>query len=169
MAPAKSKMTPILVWEWVLVLSPIPVMVLAYVVLANTALTAGAVGFTEKALDGLCANGLPAVWCRLAKPATLLTAVQFLSFLWFAGMSLYLFWRVRFAPYAKPANYVPGAASMFEMASWAAIWLFMLAGGQVFPYRDTALAEPSLLFGMLGLSLGLLSLRMLVVALRFRH
>jgi hypothetical protein len=168
MAPPKSKMTPILVWEWILVLSPMPVMVLAYVVLANTALEAGAVGITEKALDGLCANGLPAVWCRLAKPATLLTAVQFLSFLWFVAMSVALFWRVRFATYAKPANYVPGAASLFEMASWGAIWLFMLAGGQVFPYRDTALAEPSLLFGMLGLSLGLLSLRMLAVALRFR-
>lgn len=168
MAQAKSKMTPILAWEWVLVLSPIPVMVLAYIVLANTTVGEGAVAFTEKTLDGLCASGLPAVWCRLARPATLLTAVQFLSFLWFAAMSVYLFWRVRFAPYAKPVNYVPGAASMFEMASWAAIWLFMLAGGQVFPYRDTTLAEPSLLFGMLGLCLGLLSLRMLAVGLRFR-
>ena len=153
MAQAKSKMTPILVWEWILVLSPIPVMVLAYVVLANTGL----------------AEGLPAFWCRLARPATLITAVQFLSFLWFVAMSVYLFWRVRFAPYAKPANYVPGAASFFEMASWAVIWLFMLIGGQVFPYRGAALAEPSLLFGMLGLSLGLLSLRMLAVSLRFRH
>lgn len=168
MAQAKSKMTPILAWEWVLVLSPIPVMVLAYIVLANTTVGEGAVAFTEKTLDGLCASGPPAVWCRLARPATLLTAVQFLSFLWFAAMSVYLFWRVRFAPYAKPVNYVPGAASMFEMASWAAIWLFMLAGGQVFPYRETALAEPSLLFGMLGLCLGLLSLRMLAVGLRFR-
>ena len=168
MAQAKSKMTPILAWEWVLVLSPIPVMVLAYIVLANTTVGEGAVAFTDKTLDGLCASGLPAVWCRLARPAALLTAVQFLSFLWFAAMSVYLFWRVRFAPYVKPANYVPGAASLFEMASWGAIWLFMLAGGQVFPYRDTTLAEPSLLFGMLGLSLGLLSLRMLAVGLRFR-
>lgn len=168
MAPPKSKMTPILAWEWILVLSPMPVMVLAYVVLANTGLAADAVGFTEKALDGLCASGPPAVWCRTARPASLLTAVQFLSFLWFVAMSAWLFWRVRFAPYTKPANYVPGAASLFEMASWGAIWLFMLAGGQVFPYRDTALAEPSLLFGMLGLGLGLLSLRMLAVALRFR-
>ena len=168
MAPVKSKMTPILAWEWILVLSPIPVMVLAYVVLTNTTMGQGAVDFTETALDGLCASGLPAVWCRVARPATLLTAVQFLGFLWFAAMSVYLFWRVRFAPYTRPANYVPGAASLFEMTSWAAIWLFMLAGGQVFPYRDTALAEPSLLFGMLGLGLGLLSLRMLAVGLRFR-
>lgn len=168
MAQVKSKMTPILAWEWILVLSPIPVMALAYVVLANTTMGEGAVGFTERALDGLCASGLPAVWCRVARPAALLTAVQFLGFLWFVAMSVYLFWRVRFAPYTKPANYVPGAASFFEMASWGAIWLFMLAGGQVFPYRDTALAEPSLLFGMLGLGLGLLSLRMLAVSLRFR-
>lgn len=169
MASPKSKMTPILAWEWGLVLSPVPVMILAYVVLANTALAEGAVAFTEKALDGLCASGLPAVWCRVARPAALLTAVHFLGFVWFAAISAYLFWRVRFAPYTKPANYVPGAASFFEMASWGAIWLFMLAGGQIFPYRDTALAEPSLLFGMLGLGLGLLSLRMLAVALRFRH
>jgi hypothetical protein len=169
MAQVKSKMTPILAWEWILVLSPIPAMVLAYIVLANTALAEGAVGFTAKALDGVCASGLPAFWCRLAKPATLLTAVQFLSFLWFVAMSAYLFWRVRFAPYDKPANYVPGAASFFEMASWAVIWLIMLTGGQVFPYRGAALEEPSLLFGMLGLSLGLLSLRMLAISLRFRH
>jgi hypothetical protein len=45
----------------------------------------------------------------------------------------------------------------------------MLTGGQVFPYRGAALEEPSLLFGMLGLSLGLLSLRMLAISLRFRH
>ena len=169
MAQVKSKMTPILAWEWILVLSPIPVMVLAYIVLANTALAEGAVGFTATALDGVCATGLPAFWCRLVKPATLLTAVQFLSFLWFVAMSAYLFWRVRFAPYTKPANYVPGAASFFEMASWALIWLVMLTGGQVFPYRGAALEEPSLLFGMLGLCLGLLSLRMLAISLRFRH
>ena len=168
MAPPKSKMTPILVWEWILVLSPIPAMVLGYLVLANTTFGEGAVALTEKTLDGLCAAGLPAFWCRLAEPATLLTAVQFLSFLWFVAMSVVLFWRVRFAPYAKPAHYVPGAASLFEMASWAAIWLFMLIGGQVFPYRGATLEEPSLLFGMLGLSLGLLSLRMLAVSLRFR-
>lgn len=169
MAPPKSKMTPILAWEWIVVLSPIPAMVLAYLVLAHTTMGEGAVAFTDKTLDGLCAAGLPAFWCRLVRPATLLTAVQFLSFLWFVAMSACLFWRVRFTPYAKPVNYVPGAASLFEMTSWAAIWLFMLIGGQVFPYRGAALAEPSLLFGMLGLSLGLLSLRMLAVALRFRH
>jgi len=168
MAQAKSKMTPILVWEWILILSPIAATVLAYVVLANTALAEGAVGFTGKTLDGLCAAGLPAFWCRLAKPATLLTAVQFVGFLWFVAMSVLLFWRVRFAPYAKPASYVPGAASLFEMVSWGGIWLFMLIGGQVFPYRGAALEEPSLLFAMLGLSLGLLSLRMLAVSLRFR-
>lgn len=162
-------MTPILAWEWGLVLSPLPVMILAYVVLANTTVGESAAAFTEKTLDGLCASGLPAFWCRVARPATLLTGVQFLSFLWFVAMSAYLFWRVRFAPYAKPANYVPGAASLFEMASWGAIWLFMLTGGQVFPYRGATLEEPSLLFGMLGLSLGLLSLRMLAVSLRFRH
>jgi hypothetical protein len=55
------------------------------------------------------------------------------------------------------------------MASWAGIWLFMLIGGQILPYRDQPLFEPSLLFAMLGLSLGLLSLRMLAVALRFRQ
>jgi hypothetical protein len=111
---------------------------------------------------------MPAFWCRTPKPVTLLTAVQFLSFLWFLAASAYMFWRVRFGPYRKPPAYIPGSASFFEMVSWAAIWLFMLIGGQIFPYRGMPLAEPSLLFSMLALSLAILSLRMLAVALRFR-
>ena len=51
MAQAKSKMTPILAWEWVLVLSPIPVMVLAYIVLANTTVGEGAVAFEGSMID----------------------------------------------------------------------------------------------------------------------
>jgi hypothetical protein len=169
MAQAKSKMTPLLRWEWLVGLSPVAATILAYGALANPALEGAAIGFTAGALDGLCAAGLPAFWCRVPKPVTLLAAVQFLAFLWFILASAYMFWRVRFAPgYPKPAAYVPGSASLFEMASWGAIWLFMLIGGQIFPYRGQPLAEPSLLFAMLGLSLAVLSLRMLAVALRFR-
>lgn len=168
MAQAKSKMTPLARWEWAVGLSPVAATVLAYVVLTGLSLEGAAVGFTAGALDGLCATGMPAFWCRVPKPVTLLAAVQFLSFLWFIVASAYLFWRVRFGPYQKPPAYIPGSASLFEMASWAGIWLFMLIGGQIFPYRGVPLAEPSLLFAMLGLSLGLLSLRMLAVSLRFR-
>ena len=169
MAQAKSKMTPLFHWEWMVGLSPVVATILAYLALTNLSLEGPAVGFTAGVLDGLCAAGLPAFWCRISKPVTLLTAVQFLAFLWFILASAYMFWRVRFAPsYQKPPAYSPGSASMFEMASWAGIWLFMLIGGQTFPYRGMPLAEPSLLFAMLGLSLALLSLRMLAVALRFR-
>jgi hypothetical protein len=168
MAQAKSKMTPLARWEWLVGLSPVAAMVLAYLALTNLSLEAPAVGFTAGALDGLCAAGMPAFWCRTPKPVTLLTAVQFLSFLWFIVASAYMFWRVRFGPYQKPPAYIPGSASLFEMASWGGIWLFMLIGGQIFPYRDQPLAEPSLLFAMLALSLAILSLRMLAVALRFR-
>ncbi|WP_289296052.1 hypothetical protein [uncultured Reyranella sp.] len=169
MAEPRSKMTPLLTWEWVVGLSPIAATVVAYVALANLSLEGAAVGFTTRALDGLCAGGLPAFWCRMPKPVTLLAAVQFMAFLWFILASAYMFWRVRFAPgYPKPPAYVPGSASLFEMASWGGIWLFMLIGGQIFPYRGQPLAEPSLLFAMLGLSLALLSLRMLAVSLRFR-
>jgi len=162
-------MTPLARWEWLVGLSPVAATILAYLALTNLSLEAPAVGFTAGALDGLCSAGMPAFWCRTPKPVTLLTAVQFLSFLWFLVASAYMFWRVRFGPYQKPPAYVPGSASLFEMASWAGIWLFMLIGGQIFPYRDQPLVEPSLLFAMLGLSLGLLSLRMLAVALRFRQ
>ena len=169
MAQAKSKMTPLLRWEWMVGLSPVVATILAYLALTNLALEGPAVGFTAGTLDGLCATGLPALWCRVPKPVTLLAAVQFLAFLWFILASAYMFWRVRFAPnYEKPPAYTPGSASLFEMASWGGIWLFMLIGGQIFPYRGQPLAEPSLLFAMLGLSLALLSLRMLAVALRFR-
>jgi len=161
-------MTPLARWEWLVGLSPVATTILAYLALTNLSLEAPAVGFTAGALDGLCAAGMPAFWCRTPKPVTLLTAVQFLSFLWFLVASAYMFWRVRFGPYKKPPAYIPGSASLFEMASWSGIWLFMLIGGQIFPYRGQPLAEPSLLFAMLGLSLGILSLRMLAVALRFR-
>lgn len=169
MAQAKSKMTPLARWEWLVSLSPVAATILAYVMLANLPVEEAAVGFTAGALDGLCAAGLPALWCRVPKPVTLLAAVQFLSFLWFIVASAYMFWRVRFGPYQMPPAYIPGSASLFEVASWGAIWLFMLIGGQIFPYRDQTLAEPSLLFSMLALSLAILSLRMLAVALRFRH
>ncbi len=161
-------MTPLARWEWLVGLSPVATTILAYLALTNLSLEAPAVGFTAGALDGLCAAGMPAFWCRTPKPVTLLTAVQFLSFLWFLVASAYMFWRVRFGPCKKPPAYIPGSASLFEMASWSGIWLFMLIGGQIFPYRGQPLAEPSLLFAMLGLSLGILSLRMLAVALRFR-
>ena len=161
-------MTPLARWEWLVGLSPVATTILAYLALATLSLEAPAVGFTAGALDGLCAAGMPAFWCRTPKPVTLLTAVQFLSFLWFLVASAYMFWRVRFGPCKKPPAYIPGSASLFEMASWSGIWLFMLIGGQIFPYRGQPLAEPSLLFAMLGLSLGILSLRMLAVALRFR-
>ena len=161
-------MTPLARWEWLVGLSPVATTILAYLALTNLSLEAPAVGFTAGALDGLCAAGMPAFWCRTPKPLTLQTAVQFLSFLWFLVASAYMFWRVRFGPCKKPPAYIPGSASLFEMASWSGIWLFMLIGGQIFPYRGQPLAEPSLLFAMLGLSLGILSLRMLAVALRFR-
>jgi len=169
MAQVKSKMTPLALWEWILILSPIAVTILAYVALTSPPLEEKAMSLVAPILDGMCAGGVPAFWCRVPKPVTMLTAVQFLSFLWFVAVSVYLFWRVRFGPYVKPLNYVPGAASFFEMASWGVIWFFMLIGGQIFPYRGTPLAEPSLLFSMLGLSLALMSLRMLAISLRFRH
>ena len=169
MAQTKSKMTPVAVWEWILILSPIAATILAYVALTNPSLEAKAVSLTTSILDGMCSSGAPAFWCRLPKPVTMLAAVQFLSFLWFVAVSAYIFWRVRFGPYTKPLNYVPGAATFFEMVSWAVIWLFMLIGGQIFPYRGATLAEPSLLFSMLGLSLGIMSLRMFAISLRFRH
>ena len=169
MPQAKSKMMPLLRWEWMVGLSPIVATVLAYLALTKLPLEGAAIGFTAATLDGLCAAGLPVFWCRVPKPVTLLAAVQFLTFLWFILASAYLFWRVRFTPgYPKPPAYIPGSASLFEMASWGGIWLFMLIGGQIFPYRGAALAEPSLLFAMLGLCLALLSLRMLAVSLRFR-
>lgn len=170
MAPVNSKMTPLLRWEWMVGLSPIAATILAYLALTNLSLEGAAIGFTVGALDGLCAAGLPVFWCRVPKPVTLLAAVQFLAFLWFIAASAYLFWRVCCAPaYPKPPAYTPGSASLFEMASWGGIWLFMLIGGQIFPYRGAPLLEPSLLFAMLGLCLALLSLRMLAVSLRFRH
>ena len=169
MAQAKSKMTPVAVWEWILILSPIPVTILAYVALTNPTLEAKAVGLTASILDSMCSSGAPAFWCKIPKPMTMLTAVQFLSFLWFVAVSAYIFWRVRFGSYTKPLNYVPGAATFFEMVSWGVIWLFMLIGGQIFPYRGATLAEPSLLFSMLGLSLAIMSLRMFAISLRYRH
>lgn len=169
MAQTKSKMTPVLVWEWILILSPIPVTILAYLALTTSSLEGTSIGLVTTLLDGLCSAGTLAFWCQLPRPFTVLTAVQFLSFVWFVAMSAYVFWRVRFGRYDKPLNYMPGAATAFEMASWAAIWLFMLIGGQVFPYRAAPLAEPGLLFSMLGLSLGIMAIRMLAISLRFRH
>jgi len=66
--------------------------------------------------------------------------------------------------YARPMTTQNGEADRGGV-----IWFFMLIGGQIFPYRGTPLAEPSLLFSMLGLSLALMSLRMLAISLRFRH
>lgn len=167
--PARSRMTPLLRWEWIVVLSPIAATILAFIALSTAPLGEGAARAVDAILDGMCSSGAPAFWCRSPRPATVLTAIHFVSFVWFVAMSAFVFWRVRFGPYDRPPNYVPGAASVFEMASWALIWGFMLIGGQVYPYRGVTLAEPSLVFSMLALSLGLLSLRMLAIALRFRR
>ena len=75
MAQTKSKMTPLARWEWLVGLSPVAATILAYLALTNLSLEAPAVGFTAGALDGLCAAGMPAFWCRTPKPVTLLTAV----------------------------------------------------------------------------------------------
>ena len=46
MAQAKSKMTPLARWEWLVGLSPVAATILAYLALTNLSLEAPAVGFT---------------------------------------------------------------------------------------------------------------------------
>ncbi|MFZ5782961.1 MAG: hypothetical protein ACOY4R_22400 [Pseudomonadota bacterium] len=153
--------------EWALIFNAFPTTALALLILALPPIDRLATQVLASVLEAVCATSIPTFWCRIPVPPPFLAVVHVVDYVAFLFVSAYFVFKVGFATYVKPVNYAPGTLPVYYQLGALCFWLFMAAGGQVFPLRTPPLSYLGLLFAALALSVGVACIRGLMISLRY--
>lgn len=155
--------------EWALVLSSLPVTLVACVVLAVPPIDRVAVQGLSSLLDDVCGTALPLLWCRAPRPLPWLATVQAVNYLVFLLLSAFFIIRITFGKHEKPALYIPGSLPVWVYLFGTILWIGVALGMQLFTPKVSPFSYFGLLISMMWLFIGLSSIRALTIAVRFRR
>jgi hypothetical protein len=170
--PTKRKdlhLGPASVTEWALVLSSLPVMLVACVVLAIPPIDRLAVQGLSSLLEDVCPAPLPLLWCRAPRPLPWLATVQAVNYLAFLLMSAYFIFRISFGKHQKPSLYIPGSLPTWVYLFGVILWTGLALDMQLFTAKVSPFSYLGLAISMVWLTAGLSSIRALAIATKYRR
>lgn len=158
--------------ERLLLLSPFPFALAAMMVLSVPPLDQLAPTLLARVLDGVCSDSIPILWCwKVPQSTPWILVIHAAIYLWFLGMSAYLVLSVMTGRIPKPRRYVEGSFPLGLSLACAALWLFIVAGGQFFAQTRLGYLFPyfGLFLCVAFLCLALNALRVIAVTLKYRR
>jgi len=167
--PRDLHLGPASVTEWALVLSSLPVTLIACVVLAVPPIDRLAVQGLSSLLDDVCRTALPLLWCRAPRPLPWLATVQAVNYPVFLLMSAYFVIRITFGKQEKPPLYIPGSLPVWVYLFGTVCWIGVALGMQLFTPKVSPFSYLSLVLSMMWLFIGLASIRALAIAAKYRR
>lgn len=158
--------------ERLLLLSPFPCLLTAMVVFSIPPIDRLAPPLLTQILDRVCSYSLPIVWCwKVPQSAPWILVIHAAVYLWFLGMSAHLALSIMMGRIPKPRRYVEGSFPLGLSLACAALWLFMVAGGQFFAQSRLAYVFPyfGLFLCVAFLCVTLNALRLIAITLKYRR
>ena len=155
--------------EYALVFSALPATVVGILVFSVPPIDRWTAQWLSFFLEVVCGASVPTFWCRVPRPVPWLAVVQFADYLVFLLASGYFVVWIQGGKYRKPPNFRAESLSQFHRVVGALVWLFVLAGGQVFPQRASPFSYFGLIFTVVAFSFALLCIRGLAIHHKFRQ